>query len=62
MTNDARDPAPEYRIVRDVCWLGEDGPEFRDDYPLSFPPDADDAEETPEPGLPASLKSGNGAD
>ena len=37
-----RTPDPEFEageIVRDVCWLGEDHPDFRDDYPPAFPPE-----------------------
>jgi len=44
MTPDPRFEAGEF--ARDVCWLGEDNPDFRDDYPLSFPPEqAEDPEQ-----------------
>jgi len=39
---------PEFEtgdFVRDVCWLGEDHPEFRDDYPLAFPADPPEGSE-----------------
>ena len=40
-------PAPRAgEFVRDVCWLGEDSREFRDDYPLSFPPEPPERPET----------------
>ncbi|MEO3788066.1 hypothetical protein ABGB12_32470 [Actinocorallia sp. B10E7] len=51
MTPEAQEPEFEAgEFVRDVCWLGEDGPEFRDDYPLAFPPDPP---ESPDPAGPA---------